>query len=1170
MDDDGARWFEAAQRGDGDTLRALYEQMLGQKDPHGLTALMYVSRAGHMQCLSILEREAKAISPDGYTALAYAIVGGHAAACEFLAPLEASIPLPLGRSALMLSIQLGRVDIAGTLVPYCGVERDEMGTSALELAVQNRLPDCVKLLVDRTDTTLDDLYRLLNSGNRLIDFMLLERCDTLLEEACRATRHTAPPAQSYSSLCLSTAPGEAGLTDLTSQHINILRDMIANLKQQLSDANACLEKEEEKSFEDLQDEFRELRGHVTTMRNLVQEHVSRRESDAYTGTTKTLEALALEQDLLKETIQDLRNKLSIAEQSHEELSTRKEIQTDPDYSSEPVSYPTERERELEERIVELEGVIEELKNACIEEAYEPDNGPPQSRPTLHDSDELLLEELSHLPGSSVLTEKLVARLSRDKPKAVIDPVDDGEDFAVVRSPSVRTLRTASSTRVRPSPSSQPPIMTESEDVNTLGMVEEKTVAHVSKTTSPIPLDAVDAWSPPHFDRSSVVHTSTGVSPIGVQSAAVGLTPQDSTLTVDAFLQTERFPLDNLDASDVRAILSLVEEAAALTQIETSPEAHGSLLNNRELILKITQQLHVSFANIPRSYTTPTAKIPPPDEYRREPAVSEPTLRLSELEGSLLQANDQIEHLIRSLSASRKAVVERDEVIERLSSDNKELRTLIQGYRSRLAFQEVCQDTCPKDMLSVSIQTADTSILALDTTKLAIQNVRMELEVAQSQLSQLVRSRPSPTETTVGASQGAQQLINELRQEIERLRSEKKHLEQEHHNGMLTNQRLMEQLARMENRARLALPGHVGEMEADVHLILSQLTSMIQNARASGSLDSLPDMEMDIHRLAEICLSLCQHNTTQRIELSHMHNKLALLESTNASLYTSVSSQPQTRTVLMEAAAAGDVEAVNLHLDQAGRQNGKGETALMIAVEHRYPDIVRVLCSREAGFCRIDGLTALGIALTCGYTDIAKILQPYEGIPIHDCTDPGYNSLDLIMAVKRQDVVAAWCLMDTHACKQDEMGRSALMYAAEQGLSEVVQFLAERESGLVDRNQQTALMLAAAVGSEACVQILADKEARMTDAQGRTALMYAAINNHSRVMHHLVGSEAGIQVSAQKGEEQGMTALMYAVRADAPDCVAVLWRLEKHLQNALGEAPIDFACTDAMANLLRSF
>ncbi|TNJ30442.1 Ankyrin repeat protein 1 [Giardia muris] len=1170
MDDNGPRWFEAAQRGDIDTLRTLHESMIGRKDPHGLTALMYVSRAGHMQCLSVLEREAKALSPDGYTALAYAIVGGHAAACEFLAPLEGNIPLPLGRSALMLSIQLGRVDIAGTLVPYCSVERDEMGTSALEMAVQNHLPDCVKLLINRTDTTLDDLYRLLNSGNRLIDFMLLERCDTLLEEACRAARHTVPTTQSYSSLCLSTAPGEAGLADLTSQHVNILRDMIANLKQQLSDTNACLEKEEEKNFEDLQNEFQELQGHIATMRNLVREHVSRRESEAYTGTTKTLEALALEQNLLKETIQDLRNKLSTAEQSSEESYARKEIQTDSDYSSELVTRPTERERELEERIVELEGVIEELKNACIEEAYEIDGDPPQSRLTLHDSDELLLDELSHLPGSSVLTEKLVARLSRDKPKVVLDSVEAGEDFEVVRSPSVRTLRTASSTRVRPNTETKTHTITENEGVNVVETVEAQTTTHVSKTTSPLSLDTVDAWSPLEFDRSSVVHTSTGVSPIGVQSAAVGLTPQDSTLTVDAFLQTERLPLDNLDASDVRAILSLVEEAAALTHIETSPDSHVPLLNNRELILKITQQLHISFANIPRGYTTPTAKIPPPDEYRREPGVSEPTLRLSELEGSLLQANDQIEQLVRSLSASREAVAQRDETIERLTADNKGLQTLIQGYRSRLAFQEVCQDTSSRDMVSVSTQTVDTSAIALDTTKLAIQNVRMELEVAQSQLSQLVQSRPSPSETIVGSSQGMHQLVTELQQEIERLRSEKKHLEQEHHNGMLANQRLMEQLARTENRARLALPGHMGEMEADIQLLLSQLTSTIQNARTSGSLDTLLDMEIDIHRLAEICFSLCQYNTTQRIELSHMHNKLALLESTNASLYTSVSAQPQMRTVLMEAAAAGDVEAVNLHMEQAGRQNGKGETALMLAVENRHSDVVRLLCTKEAGFCRIDGLTALGIALTCGHIDIAKILQPYEGIPTQDCTDPGYNPLDLIMAVKRQDVVAAWCLLDTHACKQDEMGRSALMYAAEQGLSEVVRFLAERETGLIDRNRQTALMLAAAVGSEACVQILADKEARMADAQGRTALMYAAINNHSRVMPHLVGLEAGIQVSAQGSAEHGMTALMYAVRADAPDCVTILWRLEKHLQNALGEAPIDFACTDAMTNLIRSF
>ena len=161
-----------------------------------------------------------------------------------------------------------------------------------------------------------------------------------------------------------------------------------------------------------------------------------------------------------------------------------------------------------------------------------------------------------------------------------------------------------------------------------------------------------------------------------------------------------------------------------------------------------------------------------------------------------------------------------------------------------------------------------------------------------------------------------------------------------------------------------------------------------------------------------------------------------------------------------------------------------------------------------------------------------------------------------------------------------------MHAAEHGFDIIVHLLAESEAGMQDVDGYTGLMIAANLGYTLVITELRDYEAGMQCARGYTALMYAAAAGHKDAVAALAPFEACIQTCASEGnpnnnstitnpacevsETTGITALMLAVEAGSVDCVNILWPLEHHINDAQGMAPIHYACSEPMRNLLRSY
>ncbi|CAN4101823.1 unnamed protein product [Withania somnifera] len=201
--------------------------------------------------------------------------------------------------------------------------------------------------------------------------------------------------------------------------------------------------------------------------------------------------------------------------------------------------------------------------------------------------------------------------------------------------------------------------------------------------------------------------------------------------------------------------------------------------------------------------------------------------------------------------------------------------------------------------------------------------------------------------------------------------------------------------------------------------------------------------------------------------------------------------------LHAAARAGNLVAIREILDKTReedlaelmiKQNSAGETALYVAAEYGYYQLVRDMIHYydlvAAGIKARNGYDALHIAAKQGDLDMVKILM--EAHP------------ELSMTV-------------------DLSNATALHTAAHQGHIEVVNYLLEAESSL----------------------------ATIAKSNGKTALHSAARNGHLQVLKALLSKEPGI---ATRMDKKGQTALHMAVKGQNLEVVEEMIRADPSLIN----------------------
>lgn len=204
------------------------------------------------------------------------------------------------------------------------------------------------------------------------------------------------------------------------------------------------------------------------------------------------------------------------------------------------------------------------------------------------------------------------------------------------------------------------------------------------------------------------------------------------------------------------------------------------------------------------------------------------------------------------------------------------------------------------------------------------------------------------------------------------------------------------------------------------------------------------------------------------------------------------------TALMHAAAQNDIAAVKMLIPhEAGIQDKRGQTALMIAVTNKHLECAEMLLMEAQlmthkplpfignlpGSSDTKGTTALLIAMRTGFTEGTRMLARLE-----DKSTP-VTSLMINASAGNVDQVQNYI---SQAGMTDEIGATALMYAAIAGNAACVELLMDIEAGRKTDANDTALTLALKHNQLACMMLLLDSEGHLYESS-KQLLIHIAIS-----------------------------------------------------------------------------
>ncbi|KAJ9188942.1 hypothetical protein P3X46_000291 [Hevea brasiliensis] len=262
------------------------------------------------------------------------------------------------------------------------------------------------------------------------------------------------------------------------------------------------------------------------------------------------------------------------------------------------------------------------------------------------------------------------------------------------------------------------------------------------------------------------------------------------------------------------------------------------------------------------------------------------------------------------------------------------------------------------------------------------------------------------------------------------------------------------------------------------------------------------------------------------------------------------------TPMHSAARAGNLAAVmEIFSDTLGeeltelleKQNQSGETALYVAAEYGYVDLVREMIKyydlAGAGIKARNGFDAFHIAAKQGDLDMLAILM--EAHPELAMTVDSSNTTALHTAATQGHIEIVNFLLNAGsslATIARSNGKTALHSAARNGHLEVIRALVAMEPGIVtriDKKGQTALHMAVKGQNVEVVQELINAEpssVNIVDTKGNTALHIATRKGRVQIVHLLLKhNETDIKAVNKTGE----TAFDTAEKTGHPDIAEIL-------------------------------
>lgn len=1172
-------WFNAARQGQFTILCSLSSSWIKSRDSSGNTALMFVVQNGHSECLKLLEEEATMTNNSGLTALAIAIMCGNNTACAFLAPMEAHILLPSKLSMLMLAAKLGNCDAVNCIAPYAQENNGSCSETALSLAVKGNHLECVRTLLNRIPYTISDIYNELSTSNIDIKILLLERCDSLLEYDISASRTSI----GYTPL----------MHESCDQRISFLKDIVQCLKErskiqtvpdnivsnsinmpQLQELNRHIQ-DCHAYIQTLKYDFLKLQQDKKTMQEGYEEKLQRMHkiyassisavqmnlytknpSDSYIIDTdkKCIEINTVDCGIMTQESPILctENNTQTSSPSHRTIAVGNEIPTiiAVSWTGGPDFLPDDTFSHIAstEVFTQTDAPEQSLINDVPCTALHITNSLSSDALITLSVDDLQQEllaktaEIQALSNELTIMQSTIEHMSDTQSRALT-----AKDLELEQEIEVFTERISSLSEENLRLEKQNRILQEE---NTLLSEQLEQINNELMEIKRTPIESVAHLRSPSitddFDIILLIKEDTGTQTdpsVYLISVEVG---DDRTITEPLLpLQQTWTIVSNRTDNSFQASISTSIPNVAHCSCQTSADT-------RDVCCQVVEK-GTATAAIRHEIELACRQV---DEFNDRRATR--TSLFAESAEKMLTTEDDKANVYCEQSDENDLVYKIEKLEQALKDKNAEL-SLANDKILRLEAIEQKYVTQQRDA-------GNESILNVPSNQ-----VRTDTECSQL-LSVICATSPQNSHSN-GSPLSIEEENKELRYQLESLR--KQFIQLTH-----SSQKSITPIATASNTL------------ASASTKLCELAQRLKKL-LDGSHTTVPkDNDSALAFIEELASEILEYSASiQSIFRESVANAPILSSSMRYDISlndTTHQSQHNTNTDLMEAAILDNVDIATLFLNQVGRRNVDGETALMIASKHGSLEVAKILVQHEANCVRKDGMTALAIALYNKNLDMATLLSAYEGpgsISNKDSPDNNGELPDsaLILAARHHDVVSVWTLLKTHTRYQDDQGRTALMHAAEYGFDIIVHLLVEYEAGMQDIDGYTGLMIAANLGHTSVITELHDHEAGMQCARGYTALMYAAAAGHTEAVAVLAPIEAGIQtiapivcsandttVSTSTCKTAGITALMLAVETGSADCVNILWPLEHHIRDAQGMAPIHYACSESMRNLLRSY
>ncbi|KAK2647630.1 hypothetical protein Ddye_015119 [Dipteronia dyeriana] len=217
--------------------------------------------------------------------------------------------------------------------------------------------------------------------------------------------------------------------------------------------------------------------------------------------------------------------------------------------------------------------------------------------------------------------------------------------------------------------------------------------------------------------------------------------------------------------------------------------------------------------------------------------------------------------------------------------------------------------------------------------------------------------------------------------------------------------------------------------------------------------------------------------------------------------------------------SGDFELKEL----LSKQNQSGETALYVAAEYGYADLVKEMIKFHdiamAGTKSRNGFDAFHIAAKQGNLEVLKVLM--DAIPELSMTCDSSNTTALHTAASQGHIDVVNFLLEkgsSIATIAKSNAKTALHSAARNGHVEIVKSLLSKEPGIATRNDkkgQTALHMAVKGLSVELVDELLNSEPtliNMVDTKGNTALHIATRKGRAQIIRKLL-THSGVDKAA---------------------------------------------------------